>query len=45
MGRDVDRRSAFEELFAAHYWAVRGYVLRTASAAAEDAVAETFLVA
>jgi RNA polymerase sigma factor (sigma-70 family) len=46
MGRDVDRRSAFEELFAAHYWAVRGYVLRrTSSAAAEDAVAETFLVA
>jgi RNA polymerase sigma-70 factor (ECF subfamily) len=43
---DVDRRGAFEELFAAHYWAVRGYVLRRAPAAAvEDVVAETFLVA
>ena len=43
---DVDRRGAFEELFAAHYWAVRGYVLRRApSAAVEDVVAETFLVA
>jgi RNA polymerase sigma factor (sigma-70 family) len=44
--QDIDRRGAFEELFAAHYWAVRGYVLRRApSAAAEDVVAETFLVA
>jgi RNA polymerase sigma-70 factor, ECF subfamily len=44
--QDVDRRGAFEELFAAHYWAVRGYVLRRASTAAvEDVVAETFLVA
>src|ERR1700759_4552885 len=43
---DVDRRGAFEELFAAHYWAVRGYVVRRApSAAVEDVVAETFLVA
>ena len=46
MGRDVDRRGAFEELFTAHYWAVRGYVLRrSSSAAVEDVVAETFLVA
>jgi len=44
--QDIDRREAFEELFAAHYWAVRGYVLRRAPAAAvEDVVAETFLVA
>ena len=46
MMQDVDRRGAFEELFAAHYWAVRGYVVRRApSAAVEDVVAETFLVA
>jgi RNA polymerase sigma-70 factor, ECF subfamily len=46
MGRDVDRRGAFEELFSDHYWAVRGYVLRRSpSAAAEDVVAETCLVA
>lgn len=46
MGRDVDRRGAFEELFSAHYWAVRGYVRRRSpSAVAEDVVAETFLVA
>jgi RNA polymerase sigma-70 factor (ECF subfamily) len=46
MGRDVDRRGAFEQLFAAHYWAVRAYVLRRApSASAEDVLAETFLVA
>jgi RNA polymerase sigma factor (sigma-70 family) len=44
--QDIDRRGAFEELFAAQYWAVRGYVLRRAPAAAvEDVVAETFLVA
>jgi RNA polymerase sigma-70 factor (ECF subfamily) len=44
--QDVDRRGAFEELFAAHYWAVRGYVVRrAATAAVEDVVAETFLVA
>jgi RNA polymerase sigma-70 factor (ECF subfamily) len=37
---------AFEELFAAHYWAIRDFVLRRAPAAAvEDVVAETFLVA
>lgn len=46
MSGDHDRRIAFEKLFAAHYWAVRGYVLRrSAGSAAEDVVAETFLVA
>jgi RNA polymerase sigma-70 factor (ECF subfamily) len=46
MGREPDRRAAFEKLFAAHYWAVRGYVLRRSpSGPAEDIVAETFLVA
>jgi RNA polymerase sigma-70 factor (ECF subfamily) len=46
MERQVDRRGAFEQLFHAHYWAVRGYVLRRSPAAAvDDVVAETFLVA
>ena len=45
MAREDERRGAFEELFAAHYWAVRGYVLRRDASAVEDAVAETFLVA
>jgi RNA polymerase sigma-70 factor (ECF subfamily) len=46
MGRDIDRRGAFEELFSTHYWAVRAYVLRRAPAAsAEDVIAETFVVA
>ncbi|HEY2321190.1 MAG TPA: RNA polymerase sigma factor [Solirubrobacteraceae bacterium] len=46
MERQVDRRGAFEELFAAHYWAVRAYALRRGpEAAAEDVAAETFLVA
>lgn len=46
MAREVDRRGAFEELFNAHYWAVRAYVLRRApGASAEDVIAETFLVA
>jgi RNA polymerase sigma factor (sigma-70 family) len=46
MQRQVDRRGAFEQLFNAHYWAVRGYVLRRSPlAAAEDVVAERFLVA
>lgn len=46
MGRELDRRWTFEELFAAHYWAVRAYVLRRApSASAEDVLAETFLIA
>jgi DNA-directed RNA polymerase specialized sigma24 family protein len=41
MERGVDRRGAFEELFAAHYWAVRGYVLRRAApATAEDVIAD-----
>jgi RNA polymerase sigma factor (sigma-70 family) len=36
----------FEKLFAAHYWAVRGYVLRRGpGSAVEDVVADTFLVA
>ena len=37
---------AFEQLFDAHCWTVRAYVLRRApSASVEDVVAETFLVA
>ncbi len=41
-----DRTVAFERLFTAHYWAVRGYVLRRSPGSAiEDVVAETFLVA
>lgn len=43
---DADRRDRFEEVFRAHYAAVRAYALRRAErTAAEDAVAETFLVA
>jgi RNA polymerase sigma-70 factor (ECF subfamily) len=43
---DNDRTAAFERLFAAQYWAVRGYVRRRGPAAAvEDVVADTFLVA
>jgi RNA polymerase sigma-70 factor, ECF subfamily len=46
MSSDSDRRMIFEQLFATHYRAVRGYVLRrSASSAVEDALAETFLVA
>jgi RNA polymerase sigma factor (sigma-70 family) len=46
MAQELDRRGAFEELFNAHYWAVRAYVLRRGpSASAEDVVAETFLIA
>src|ERR1039458_5760986 len=46
MGGHEDPAAVFERLFAAHYWAVRSYVLRRApSAAVEDVVAETFLVA
>lgn len=46
MSGDNDRTAAFERLFAAHYWAVRGYVRRRGPAAAvEDVVADTFLVA
>jgi RNA polymerase sigma-70 factor (ECF subfamily) len=46
MGSQVDRRGAFEQLFNAHHWAVRGYVRRRwPAAAADDVVAETFLIA
>jgi RNA polymerase sigma-70 factor (ECF subfamily) len=46
MGGHEDPAAVFERLFATHYWAVRSYVLRRApSAAVEDVVAETFLVA
>jgi RNA polymerase sigma-70 factor (ECF subfamily) len=46
MERELARRQAFEELFNAHYWSVRAYVLRRGpTAVAEDVVAETFLVA
>jgi RNA polymerase sigma factor (sigma-70 family) len=46
MGRDIDRRGTFENLFGTHHRAVRGYVLRRAPAASvEDIVSETFLVA
>jgi RNA polymerase sigma factor (sigma-70 family) len=45
-GGDQQRRAAFERLFTTHYWAVRAYVLRRAPAsAADDVVAETFVVA
>lgn len=43
---DGARRERFEQVFDAHYRAVSAYALRRASPAeAEDAVAETFLVA
>lgn len=46
MSGDDDRKAAFESLFAAHYWAVRAYVLRRShGSTAEDVVADTFLVA
>jgi len=46
MAADTDRQAAFERLFAAHYRAVRAYVLRRAGPdAVEDVVAETFLIA
>ena len=46
MSGQSDLREAFERLFRAHYWAVRGYVLRRfPSAFAEDVLAETFLIA
>jgi RNA polymerase sigma-70 factor (ECF subfamily) len=46
MSNRDERRAAFERLFAAHYWAVRAYVLRRGPAsAADDVVAETFVVA
>jgi RNA polymerase sigma-70 factor (ECF subfamily) len=41
-----DPRAKFEELFGAHYWTVRGYVLRRVRPSlAEDVLADTFLVA
>lgn len=41
-----DHTAAFERLFSAHYWAVRGYVRRRGPASSvEDVVADTFLVA
>ncbi len=46
MTRNVDRTRIFEELFEAHYWAVRAYVQRRASSSVvDDVVAETFVVA
>ena len=43
---EQNRPQLFEELFRRHYPAVRGYALRrTSPEAAQDAVAETFLVA
>jgi RNA polymerase sigma-70 factor (ECF subfamily) len=46
MRSEFDRRGAFEQLFGAHHWAVRGYVRRRWPAAAvDDVVAETFLIA
>jgi RNA polymerase sigma-70 factor, ECF subfamily len=41
-----ERRKAFEQLFAAHYWALRAYVLRRSrSVSVEDVLADAFLVA
>jgi len=46
MSAGDQRRAAFERLFRTHYGAVRAYVLRRAPAsAADDIVAETFVVA
>jgi RNA polymerase sigma factor (sigma-70 family) len=43
---DAERRGRFERVFDAHYRAVSAYALRRAgNAEAEDAVAETFLIA
>jgi len=45
MPAESERLALFEELFASHYWAVRGYVLRRSrSASVEDVLADTFLV-
>ena len=45
MAKNVDPAGDFEELFEAHYWAVRAYVLRrAASSVVDDVVAETFLI-
>lgn len=46
MSAESDRCEAFEKLFATHYRAVRGYVLRRGPPSLiEDVLAETFLVA
>jgi RNA polymerase sigma factor (sigma-70 family) len=46
MPEPIDRRARFEELFDRHYGEVRAYARRRAApAAAEDAAAETFLIA
>jgi RNA polymerase sigma-70 factor, ECF subfamily len=46
MDEEIDRRTAFEDLFSTHYRAVRAYAMRRgAGAALEDVLAETFLVA
>lgn len=40
-----ERRIAFEKLFAAHYWEVRGYVVRRSrTVSVEDVLADAFLV-
>jgi RNA polymerase sigma-70 factor (ECF subfamily) len=45
MAKKLDPAGVFEELFEAHYWAVRAYVLRrAASSVVDDVVAETFLI-
>jgi RNA polymerase sigma-70 factor (ECF subfamily) len=44
--READRGTQFDALFAAHFAAVRAYVVRRSGAApVEDALSETFLVA
>jgi RNA polymerase sigma-70 factor (ECF subfamily) len=44
--RDADRSARFDALFAAHYGAVRAYIVRRAAGGqVEDALADTFLVA
>jgi RNA polymerase sigma factor (sigma-70 family) len=46
MSQQSDRQAAFERLFAAHYRAVRAYVLRRSGPdPVDDVVAETFLIA
>lgn len=41
-----ERRQAFEQLFANHYWAVRAYLVRRGRrVSVEDVLADTFLVA
>src|SRR5690242_18532311 len=43
---DDDRGTRFDQLFAAHYGAVRAYVVRRSGAApGDDVLSETFLVA